>query len=128
MSSGPQRPHRHRNHELAFIIHRCILIRCHFIDFFPSPTFSPIGPHLFYYLEYSDIYVSLVKTDLCELAADSTFGIEARFGQVLLVLVCTQAARAAELLERLAGVDLCHDGTLHVCDVPEKHKRITGHR
>lgn len=34
MSSGPQRPHRHRNHELAFIIHRCILIRCHFIDFF----------------------------------------------------------------------------------------------
>lgn len=67
-------------------------------------------------------YASLVKTDLCELAADSTFGFEARFWRVLLVLVCSQAARAAELLKRLAGVDLCHNGTLHVRDVPEKHK------
>ena len=67
------------------------------------------------------------RTDLCELAADSTFGFEARFGRVLLVLVRAEAARAAELLEGLAGVNLGHDGALHVCDVPEKHKHKHRH-
>lgn len=70
----------------------------------------------------------LYLTDLCKLAADSTFGFEARFGRILLVFICTQAACAAELLERFAGVDLRHDGTLHIRDVPEKQKCITGHR
>ncbi|KAG7240400.1 hypothetical protein INR49_026971, partial [Caranx melampygus] len=36
--------------------------------------------------------------------------------------VRAEAAGAAELLEGLAGVDLGHDGSLHVGDVPEKHK------
>lgn len=57
--------------------------------------------------------------DLCEFAADGAFGFEARFGRVLLVFVRTETAGATELLERLAGVNLRHNGPLHVCDVSE---------
>lgn len=62
--------------------------------------------------------------DLGELATDGTFGFEARFRRVLLVLVCTQAASATELLERLAWVHLGHNGTLHSRDVPGENTHI----
>lgn len=66
--------------------------------------------------------LSPVPTHLRQLPADGAFGFEAGLGGILLVFVCAQTACAAELLEGLAGVDLRHDGTLHVGDVPEnKH-------
>lgn len=71
-----------------------------------------------------------MKADLRELAADGALGValDSRLGRVLLVLVRSQAAGAAELLEGLAGVHLCHDGALHVGDVSgEKTKQKNHH-
>lgn len=74
-----------------------------------------------------------MKVNLGELAADGALGValDSRLGRVLFVLVRPQAAGAAELLEGLAGVHLCHDGALHVGDVSETTKEstlITGNR
>lgn len=64
-----------------------------------------------------------VLTHLCEFAADSTLGLDGALGGQLLVFVGSQAASAAELLERLAGVHLGHNGALHTRYVPADQRK-----
>lgn len=66
-------------------------------------------------------------TDLSELAADSALGFERGLGWVLFVLVGSQTAGTAELLERLTGVHLGHDGSLHGSDVPGRQGNAHTH-
>lgn len=68
-----------------------------------------------------------IVTNLSELAADSALSFKGGLGWVLFILVGSQTACTAELLERLTGVHLGHDGSLHGSDVPGRQGNAHTH-
>jgi hypothetical protein len=66
-------------------------------------------------------------TNLSELAADSALSFKGGLGWILFILVGSQTACTAELLERFTGVHLGHDSALHCSDVPGRQGNAHTH-